>query len=44
MLFIWINNMFSNILYVYLRDFVSYFNYVVIFLLLFIVFLLLKYK
>jgi len=36
--------MFSNILYVYLRDFVSYFNYVVIFLLLFIVFLLLKYK
>jgi len=31
MLFIWLNNMMRNILYVDLADFISYFNYVVIF-------------
>jgi len=31
MLFIWLNNMIHNILYVDLADFISYFNYVVIF-------------
>ena len=31
MLFIWLNNMLRNILYVDLADFISSFNYVVIF-------------
>jgi len=31
MLFIWLNNMMRNILYVDLSDFISYFNYAVIF-------------
>jgi len=31
MFFIWLNDMMRNILYVDLADFISYFNYVVIF-------------
>jgi hypothetical protein len=38
MLFIWPNNMMRNILYVDLEDFISYFNYVVIFFVIYYLF------
>jgi len=38
MLFIWLNNMMRNILYVDLVDFISYFNYVVIFFVIYYLF------
>ena len=40
MLFIWLNNIMCNILYVDLKDFTSYFNYVVIFFVIYYLFVL----